>query len=67
MYNRNKSNDGFFTDMPLFFKLWVAFIVLIFLAFWSLVGVAAYTVLSNPAVIGQFAGEIVSGFNEKVK
>ena len=67
MYNRNKSNDGFFTGMPLFFKFWFAFCLCGVLAIWALVVYAGYTVLSNPAVVGQFAGEIVSGFNEKAK
>ena len=67
MFNRNKSNDGFFTGMPLFFRLWFAFVILVVLSIWALVVYAGYTVISNPAAVGQFAGEIVSGFNEKVK
>jgi len=67
MFNRNKSNDGISTGMPLFFKLWFAFVILVVLSIWALVISAGYTVLSNPAAVGQFAGEIVSGFNEKVK
>ena len=67
MYNHNKSNDGFFTGVSLFFKLWFTFIVCCGLAIWALVIYAGYTAISNPAAVGQFAGEIVSGFNEKVK
>jgi hypothetical protein len=67
MYNRNKSNNGFFTGMPLFFKLWFAFIVFFVLAVWGLMGYGIYTIGSDPAAIGRAAGDIVSGFNERVK
>lgn len=52
MYNRNKSNDGFFTGVSLFFKLWFTFIVCCGLAIWALVVYAGYTAISNPAAIG---------------
>ena len=67
MYNRNKSNDGFFTGMPLFFKLWFAFIVFLVLTIWGLLGYGVYTVASDPAMISRAASDIVSGFNERVK
>lgn len=62
------NNHSHFSDlkMPLFFKLWFAFVgTLVLLVFFS-IGVVFYTAATNPAKIGQFVGEIVSGYKTKI-
>ena len=51
------------SGIPLFFKLWFAFVAI--LAVSLSVGVAAiiYSVISDPAVIGSFVAEIMNGYN----
>jgi len=46
-------------EMPLFFKIWFAFVVFLVLAIFSAAG---YTIL-HPEMIGAFFGHIVHGFN----
>ena len=48
-----------FRNIPVFFVIWFAFCGLLALA----VPVAIITVLLNPQWIGEFAGQIVQGFN----
>ncbi len=64
MFNRRRSfNNG----IPLMFKLWGIFVFSLMLLIWGAVGYGIYKVVSDPAVIGRVVGEVVSGFNEKVK
>jgi hypothetical protein len=49
------------------FKLWAILVFSLVLLIWGTVGYGIYTVVTDPAVIGRIAGEVVSGFNEKVK
>jgi hypothetical protein len=42
-------------------------LIIIVLATWAVMGYAAYNVVTDPASLGRIVGEIVSGFNEKVK
>lgn len=67
MFNRKNRRDSFFSDIPLIFKIWFAFVFTAAISIFVLVGFTFYTVISDPAVVGRIAGEIVSGFNEKVK
>ena len=52
---------------PWFFKIWAAFIFCITLSIFGLVGYGMYSIVSNPSMVGQFAGQIVKGFNEASK
>lgn len=50
--------------IPLFFKLWFGFVAILAVSI-----IAAYVwfgiaILNNPSAVGQFAGEIVSGFKQ---
>lgn len=62
-------NDPFKDHMkiPLFFKLWFGFVATLVLCIFGVVGFMFYTVITDPASVGRFTGEIVSGFNEKVQ
>jgi hypothetical protein len=53
--------------LPLFAKLWFAFVLILVLCIWGTLGYAVYSVVTNPAIIGQVAGEIVKGYNETGK
>lgn len=64
---KTRRNDTFSTKTPLFFKVWFAFLFCVVLLVWSAVGYAIYTVVTDPAIIGRAAGEVVSGFNQTVK
>lgn len=55
---KTRRKDTFSMKTPLFFMV---------LLIWGVFGYAIYTVVTDPAVIGRMAGEVVSGFNEKVK
>lgn len=67
MFNQHRSSRkfGFFSGIPFIFKVWFAFVFSMILLFWGLTGYVAYTVFTDPAVIGRFANEVVSGFNQK--
>ena len=67
MFNRKKNVHSFSHKIPLMFKLWAILVFSLVLLIWGTVGYGIYTVVTDPAVIGRIAGEVVSGFNEKVK
>jgi len=67
MFNRKKNVHSFSHKTPVFFKLWFIMIFSMVLLIWGAVGFGIYKVVTDPAVIGRIAGEVVSGFNEKVK
>ena len=48
-----------------FAVVWVL-IFLMVIGIFSFIGYAAYQGISNPEVIGNFAGEIVKGYEDKV-
>lgn len=48
-----------FRNIPVFFVIWFAFCALMALA----LPVAVIAIILNPQWIGEFAGEIVQGFN----
>lgn len=50
--------------MPLFFKLWFAFVAILVASIFGGVIYVFVSVGSDPAVIGRIAGEMVSGFKE---
>ena len=54
----------------LFFRLWFAFVgtlALAAMAFSIYVAVKSYSFASDPAELGRYVGELVNGYNEKVK
>ena len=55
-----------FNEMPLFFKLWFAFIICVIILTFSTAGYVIYSAISGPEVVGQFFGRIVSGFEKEV-
>lgn len=60
-------NDGFFSGMPLFFKLWFGFVFTLVIGIFALTGYIGYNawqLADDPAAIGNYVGEIVRGFNE---
>lgn len=69
MFRRNsrfKSNDGFFDDAPLFFKLWFAFVALVTVGLVALMVagvIEIVSLLSDPQAIGTYFGEVTKGFN----
>jgi hypothetical protein len=50
-----------------FFNLFFAFTISSIIVTWGIMAYSIYNVASDPSIIGRIAGEIVSGFNEKVK
>jgi hypothetical protein len=42
-------------------------LIIMMLATWAVMGYVAYNAATDPASLGRIVGEIVSGFNEKVK
>lgn len=66
-WNKPKPRSNFSMKTPIFFKLFYGFIFCMILLIWGILGYGIYTVVTDPAVIGRVAGEVVSGFNEKVK
>ncbi len=51
--------------MPLFFKLWFAFVAALALCVFGSVFTVLYTVATDPAIIGRSAGKIIQGFIRK--
>lgn len=67
--NRNTMREeGFFSSMPLFFKVWFLFVLFGVLTVFGLVGYTFYSVISNPNSVareaGQLLGEAAKGYNE---
>jgi uncharacterized membrane protein len=58
MISRNSHYSFANRGIPVFFKLWFAFVALLAL---SIIGFVIFT-LFNPELIGEFFGRIVSGF-----
>ena len=60
--------EGFFSSMPLFFKVWFLFVLFGVLTVFSLVGYTFYSVISDPNSVareaGQLLGEAAKGYNE---
>jgi hypothetical protein len=50
-----------------FFGIFFAFTISSIIVIWGIMAYSIYNVASDPSIIGRIAGEIVSGFNEKVK
>ena len=65
---RNIHNDGFFSSMPLFFKLWFGFIFTMVISIFIMVGYTMYSVASDPAAtareIGSLVGEMEKGYED---
>lgn len=53
--------------IPLFFKLWFAFVALMAISILGLIVYVVVSVASDPAMLGRIAGEVISGFNEASK
>jgi hypothetical protein len=60
--------EGFFSSMPLFFKVWFLIVFVGVLTVFSLVGYTFYSVISDPNAVareaGQLLGEASKGYNE---
>lgn len=77
MFNRNRNfrrfnkEPGFFSSMPLFFKIWFLFIFTLVITIFVVVGYSFYTVLSNPDATayqaGHLLGQVSKGFEEGTK
>lgn len=48
--------------MRTFFWIWFAFLFCVWMAIFGTFAYGLYTVVSDPSVIGTFAGEVVKGF-----
>lgn len=55
---RNRFQHSHVPGIPVFFKLWFAFVALMAI---SIFGLVIYT-LFNPELIGEFFGRMVAGF-----
>jgi hypothetical protein len=67
--NRVKEHpEGFFSSMPLFFKVWFLIVFVGVLTVFGLVGYTFYSVISDPNAVareaGQLLGEASKGYNE---
>lgn len=72
MFNSRNRNNKFTINKPwfltdTFFSILFGFVICFILATWFVAGYTAYTVVNDPSILGRIAGEVVSGFNEKVK
>lgn len=65
---RNFHNDGFFSSMPLFFKLWFGFIFTMVISIFAFVGYTLFAVVSDPEATareaGRLVGEVAAGYEE---
>ena len=68
---RNFHNDGFFSGMPLFFKLWFGFKLTIVISIFVIVGYTMYSVASDPTgtarELGSLVGEMQKGYEDASK
>jgi hypothetical protein len=64
----NMREEGFFSSMPLFFKVWFLIVFVGVLTVFGLVGYTFYSVISDPNAVareaGQLLGEVSKGYNE---
>ena len=64
----NRNNRGFFSGMHIFFKLWFAFIFIVVITVFGLVGYKIYTVAADPTAaanqLGRIAGEVQKGYED---
>lgn len=58
------NRDSFFSEIPLFFKIWIGFIAFMGVATIGITIWAAISLATDPGQVGRFAGEIVRGYNE---
>lgn len=67
----NLRNDGFFSGMPLFFKLWFGFVFTIVISIFIFVGYTIFSVASDPAgtarEMGALVGEMQKGYEDAAK
>lgn len=54
-------------NIPVFFKLWFAFVALLALTIIGGTAYAVVTIATQPELLGQAAGKVVSGFRETSK
>lgn len=66
MFSRKRTYTHTGSGIPLFFKLWFAFVATLVIGIFALVGFTLYTVASDPAVIGRFVGEVQQGYTTTV-
>ena len=59
----NMRRDGFFSRMPLFFKIWFAIVFAGVVATFATTVVLGISVINNPESVGVFVGRIAHGFN----
>jgi hypothetical protein len=53
--------------IPIFFKLWFAFLALIAVSSFAFVAWIALTIAGDPGSIGRFFGQVAAGFSEASK
>lgn len=66
MFSRKRTYTHTGSGIPLFFKLWFAFCAMLALGIIALGIFTIYTVVSDPAVIGRFVGEVQQGYTTTV-
>lgn len=65
--NRKRNSDDFSMKMPLFFKLWFAFILISVVSIFAVVGFTFYkTATMDPAEIGKFVGKVQFGYEQSI-
>lgn len=58
--------DKRFKRAQTFAKVWIAFCFILVLTIIFGTGYAVFEVVTNPAAVGEFFGQIASGFNKEV-
>lgn len=67
MFKRRSSYAHTGLRTPLFFRVWFVFCAILSLGITAAVVFAIYTAISDPKMIGSFAGEIVLGYTETIR
>ena len=63
-YNRRNSVFG---DVPVMFKIVFGIQLVVILSIMGLIGYGIFSVVSDPALIGRIAGQVVNGYNSVAK
>lgn len=67
---RSRRQDGFFSSMPTFIKLWFAFLFLVTIVAMAVqvfISIQIFSMASDPEAMGSYLGQIMNGFNEASK
>lgn len=66
MFKRRSSYTSTGSGIPLFFKLWFALCASLALGIIAFAVFTIYTVITDPGIIGRYAGEITQAYTDTV-